>query len=124
MSQQLSPKVTIGSGFPPRNNVGAWEQLIAVVEFDSRWAMIHWLGSPQPGVSTNLEIGIGALDLEVRKWKSYAGFVSGSGLEFDDTGHTKYIPFNFKKDDRVSGRVAGISANFGTAIEIQLQIFS
>ncbi len=124
MSQQLSPKVTIGSGFPPRNNVGAWELLIPVVDFDSRWAMVHWLGEPQPGADTNLEIGIGALDEEVRKWKSLAGFTSGSSLEFDDTGHTQYIPFNFKKDDRISGRIAGITVNFGTAIEIQLQIFS
>ena len=124
MSQQLSPKVIIGSGFPSRNNVGAWAELIPVVEFESRWAMIHFLGSPQPGVSTNLEIGIGPLDEEIRKWKSFAAFISGSGLEFDDTGITRYIPFTFKKDDRISGRMAGISANFGSAIEIQLQIFS
>ena len=124
MSQQLSPKVTIGSGFPPRNNVGDWAELIDVVEFNTKWAMIHWLGEPQPGSDTNLEIGIGPLDGEIRKWKSFAGFTSGGSLEFDDTGHTKYIPFSFKKDDRVSGRIAGISANFGVAIEIQLQIFS
>lgn len=124
MSQQLSPTVIIGSGFPSRNNVGAWAELIDVVEADSKWAMIHFLGSPQPGVDANLEIGIGALDEEIRKWKSFASFTSGSGLEFDDTGITRYIPFTFKKDDRISGRVAGISANFGVAWEIQLQIFS
>jgi hypothetical protein len=104
--------------------VGLWAELIEVVEFDSKWTMIHYLGSPQPGVTANLEIGIGGLGAEVRKWKSFASFISGSGLEFDDTGITRYIPFNFKKDDRVSGRIAGISANFGVAWEIQLQIFS
>ena len=86
--------------------------------------MIHYLGSPQPGVDANLEIGIGPLDEEIRKWKSFAAFISGSGLEFDDTGITRYIPFTFRKDDRISARVAGISANFGVAWEIQLQIFS
>lgn len=124
MSQQLSPKVGLGSGFPPRNNVGAWAELIDVVLADSKWAMIQYFGSPRPGVNSNLELGIGPLGEEVRKWKSFAGFTSGLALEFDDTGFVKYIPFTFRKDDRVSARVAGISANFGTGIEIQLQIFS
>ena len=122
--QQLSPKVTIGTGFPPLNNVGAWAELIDVVEFDSTWAMIHYWFLTLTHGSLQLEIGIGVLDSEVRKWKSQATFQGGNELEFGDSGHTKYIPFNFKKEQRVSGRFAGINQSFGHNLEIQLQIFS
>jgi len=61
MSQQLSPKVTIGTGFPPKNNVGAWEELIDVVLFNSKWAMVHFLHTVNYGGDLNLEIGIGPL---------------------------------------------------------------
>jgi hypothetical protein len=125
MSQQLSPKLIVGNGFPPRNNPGPWQELIDVVEFDTRWAMISWFWIPTSGHDDgNIEIGIGPLDQEERKWKSFCGFTSGGGLEFDDTGHVKYIPFNFKKGDRVSVAMAGVRAFFGVTMEIQLQLFS
>lgn len=124
MSQQLSPKVTIGTGFPPKNNVGAWAALIEVVEFDTKWAMIHFFFLSLTFGNLNFEIGIGPLDAEVRKWKSFPTFINGANLEFDDSGPTKYIPFNFKKNDRISGRFAGINQSFGHSIEIQLQLFS
>lgn len=124
MSQQLSPKTTIGTGFPPKNNVGGWEELIDVVEFDTKWAMIHFFFLTGTFGNLNLEIGIGPLNEEVRKWKSFPTFINGANLEFDDSGPTKYIPFNFKKNARVSGRLAGINQSFGQSIEIQLQIFS
>lgn len=124
MSQQLSPKVSVGNGFPPRNNPGAWVELIPVVEFTTKWAMIFHQWTSGSFDDANLEIGIGPLDEEVRKWKSFASFSSGGLGEFDDTGHCKYIPFNFKKDDRISVRMAGIRSFFGVTLEIQLQIFS
>ncbi len=129
MTQQLSPKVRIGTGFPPLNNVGAWAELIAVVAFDTKWAMVHYmfvdvLPSALVLGFLNFELGIGALDQEVRKWRSMASFQGGSELEFDDSGHTFYLPFNFRKNDRLSGRFAGINQSFGHNIQIQLQIFS
>lgn len=124
MSQQLSPKVTVFNGFPPRNNPGAWVELIPVVDANSKWAMISWQWTSGAFDDGNVEIGIGPLDEEVRKWKSFIGFSSGGAGEFDDTGHVKYIPFNFKKDDRISVRMAAVNKFFGVDLEIQLQIFS
>lgn len=123
MSQQLSTPTTIGTGFPPKNNVGDWTLLIASADFDTKWAMVHYFFVDNMG-ALNLEIGVGLLDQEVRKWKSIGTFAGGNALEFDDSGWTKYIPFNFKQGDRISGRLAGINQSFGHSIEIQLQIFS
>lgn len=124
MSQQLSPKTVFGTGFPPKNNVGDWAELIEVVEFDVRWAMFHYFFTTGTFGSINLELGIGPLGAEVRKWRSVATFWSGGSLEFDDTGPTRYVPFNFRKDDRVSVRAAGINQSFGHGLVGQLQIFS
>lgn len=125
--QQVGPKVRIGTGVP-RNEPGAWAEVMAVVEFDSKWVQIAYmlvdvLPSGLVLGSINLEVGIGPLGLEERKWKSQATFQSGSELEFDDSGHVKYIPFNFKKDQRVSVRTAHFGS-VGHNIEFQLQIFS
>ncbi len=129
MSQQLGPKVRIGTGFPPLNNVGAWAEIMDAVLFDTVWAQVHYmfvdvLPSGLVLGSLNFELGIGPLGAEVRKWKSMGSFQGGSELEFDDSGHTFYLPFSFRKDDRLSGRFAGINQSFGHNIEIQLQIFS
>lgn len=129
MSQQLSPKVRVGTGFPPKNNVGAWAVLIPVVTKTSVWCMVHYMFVdvlPSGLVLGNLqfELGIGATGSEVRAWKSLATFSSGSELEFDDSGKTTYCPFNFQRDVQISARFAGINQSFGHNIEIQLQLFS
>lgn len=129
MSQQLSPKVKVGTGFPPLNNVGAWAVLIPVVTKTSVWALAHYmfvdvLPSGLVLGSIQLELGIGPTGDEVRAWKSIATFAGGSELEFDDSGITRYVPFNFQRDTQISARFAGINQSFGHNIEIQLQLFS
>lgn len=127
LMQQLGPKVRIGTGAGQANTMGAWAEVMAEVLFDSKWAMVaYMLVDVLPGFlvlgTINLDLGIGPLDQEVRKWKSQGTFQGGSELEFDDTGHTKYCPFNFKKGQRVSVRTARIGS-VGHNIEFQLQIF-
>ena len=129
MSQQLSPKVRVGTGFPPKNNVGAWAVLIPVVTKTSVWAMAHYmfvdvLPSGLVLGSIQMELGIGPTGNEVRAWRSLATFAGGSELEFDDSGITRYVPFNFQRDVQISARFAGINQSFGHNIEIQLQLFS
>lgn len=124
MTQQLSPKVGLGTGFPPKNNVGAWAELIDVIEFESRWAMIAFFFTTGSFGNLNLELGVGPLGEEVRKWKSIGTFINLFTADFDDPLAVRYVPFTFRKDDRVSARVAGINQSFGHGVEIQLQIFS
>ncbi len=133
MIQSHTP-VRIGTG-GAANLVGAWAVLIPVVSAKSIWSMIHyWQVDVLPSAtvigSHNLELGIGAVGSDPndpgateRAWKSNFGNASGSELEFDDSGFTKYVPFNFPKDTQVSARFARIGSvdhNF----EIQLQLFS
>lgn len=129
MPIQSHTPVRIGTGFPPKNNVGAWAVLIPVVTKTSVWGLVHYmfvdvLPSGLVLGSVQLELGIGSTGNEIRKWKSLASFQGGSELEFDDSGHTKYVPFQFPKDAQISGRFAGINQSFGHNLEIQLQLYS
>lgn len=129
MPIQTHTPVRIGTGFPPKNNPGSWAVLIPVVTFTSVWCMVHFmfvdvLPSALVLGSIQLELGIGPTGKEVRAWKSIAGFSGGSELEFDDSGWTKYVPFNFQRDVQVSARFAGINQSFGHNLEIQLQLYS
>ena len=134
MAIQSHTPVRIGTGVP-RNQVGAWAVLIPVVTDTSIWCMIHYwlvdvlpLGMVVGGI--NMEMGISpagsdpnAPGVSQRAWRSQATFQSGSELEFDDSGHTKYCPFNFQRDIQVSCRTARFGS-VGHNIEIQLQLFS
>jgi len=135
MIQSHTP-VKIGTGFPPKNNVGAWSVLIPLVTNTSIWCMVHyWFRDVLPSATVmgllNMEMGIGKSGSDpnvagatARAWKSQLTSQGGSELEFDDSGHTKYVPFNFQKDVQISCRFAGINQSFGHNIEIQLQLFS
>ena len=84
MIQSHTP-VRVGTGFPPKNNVGAWSILIPVVTKTSVWAMAHLmfvdvLPSGLVLGSIQLELGIGPTGSEVRAWDSIAGFAGGSEL--------------------------------------------
>jgi len=133
MIQSHTP-VRIGTGGAD-NLVGSWVVLIPQVTAKSIWSMIHFwwvdnLPSATVIITSNLELGIGAVGSDPndpgateRAWKSICTSAGGSELEFDDSGVTKYVPFNFPKDVQVSGRVARVGSVDGN-IEIQLQLYS
>ncbi len=126
--QFVGPKVRIGTGAGSPNTMGAWSVVMAVVPFDSSWAqyaymLVDVLPSGLVLGSINLDLGIGPIGAEVRKWKSQFTQQGGSELEFDDCGHTKYLPYNFKAGQTVSVRTARIGS-VGHNIEFQLQIIS
>jgi len=133
MIQSHTP-VIVGTGVP-ENQVGDWSVLIPVVNAKSIWSLFHyWQTGVPPGTvvitTINLELGIGPVGVDPndpgvteRAWKSLIVFASGSELEFDDSGVTKYVPFNFPKDRQVSCRTARIGS-VGANLEIQLQLYS
>lgn len=127
MAIQSHSPTRIGTGGAP-NLVGDWAVLIPEVTDQSIWAMIHyWFVDVLPSATVmgtvQLELGVGPIGEEVRKWKSFLTFQSGSELEFDDSGHTKYVPYNFLKGQQISGRYARLGS-VDHNLEIQLQIFS
>ena len=133
MIQSHTP-VRIGTGGAP-NLVGAWEVIIPQVTAQSTWSLLHWwfvdVGPLVVVIGTiNMELGIGTVGIDPndpgateRVWKSLIGFGGGSELEFDDSGFTKYLPFNFPRDSQVSGRLARIGS-VDSNLEIQLQLYS
>ncbi len=133
MIQSHTP-VKIGTG-GARNLVGAWAVLIPNVTKTSIWSLIHYWAVnqlPQATVITtmNLEMGISAVGSDPndpgateRSWKSVWGQAGGSELEFDDSGFTKYLPFQFPRDRQVSCRLARLGSTDAN-IEIQLQLYS
>jgi len=123
MAIQSHTPVIIGTGTSP-NLVGDWSVLIPLVTNTSVWAVIHyWFTSAASYSAVQLELGIGPTGSEVRKWKSFWSGQGGNDLEFDDSGHTKYIPFNFPKDVQVSARFARLGS-VTLNLEIQLQLYS
>ncbi len=133
MIQSHTP-VRVGTG-GDRNLVGPWTVLIPAVTKTSIWTMAHWWWAenlPSAAVITTaqMEMGISAVGVDpndpgatVRSWKSVIGFAGGSELEFDDSGFTKYLPFQFPKDSQVSCRLARIGSVDGV-LELQLQLYS
>lgn len=133
MIQSHSP-VRIGTG-GARNLPGAWVVLILDVTKTSIWSLMHYwhvdvLPSSPVIATINLEMGIGAVGSDPndpgateRSWKSLITFAGGSELEFDDSGVTKYLPFQFPREKQVSCRLARIG-NVDANIDIQLQLYS
>ena len=133
MIQSHTP-VRIGTG-GAKNLPGAWAVLIPLITKTSIWSLVHfWQVDVLPSAtvigSMNLELGIGLSGSDPndpgatqRAWKSMFTQQGGSELEFDDSGHTKYVPFNFQKDLQVSARFARIGS-VDHNVEIQLQLYS
>ena len=127
MIQSRIPVRIGNSGIP--NKPGMWNLLIPSVDVTSVWCLFELshvdnLPSGQANQNVNLELGIGDPGLEIRKWKSIFMFSSGGELEFDDSYIVVYVPFNFRKDDRISGRIATTPSPIGVNINLQLQLYS
>ena len=124
--QSHAPIIIAHSG--TNNLPGAWGVLIPEVTTKSVWVVAQMsptTAAPSGTVmaTMNLELGAGPVGEEVRRWKSLAYIMGGGGeLEFDDSFAVKYVPFNFRKGEQVSARIAAISfvATIKAAIQIQL----
>jgi len=118
----------LGSSGTP-NLPGSWAIVIPTVDVTSKWC--QWQMSPVDRLpfaavqdSVNFELGIGDPGLEIRRWQSMFKVGGGSELEFDDSWWVGYLPFNFRKDETVSVRLAAIGATFGMNVDFQLQLYS
>ena len=120
--------VRIGNSGVP-NKVGAWHLLIPVVDATSVWCVYEGSGVDNLPSGTvhqpiNLELGVGDPGLEQRRWKSILHIMSGGELEMDDSWFVGYVPYVWRKGDRISARIASYPSPIGLNINLQLQLYS
>lgn len=120
--------VRIGNSGVP-NLPGLWHLLIPSVDRTSVWCVYQGSGvdvlpSAPVHQSVNLELGVGPVGFEVRRWKSIFRQSGGSELEFDDSWWVGYVPYNFRAGEAISARIATVPSPIGVNINLQLQLYS
>jgi len=101
---------------------GAWTELIASAIRNTTWALIYVDPVTPHGTEAYLDIGIGAMGVEVAILNDYLMFTNSGGGDYNDCYFCMSLPLQFTLGDRISARVKD-GRTFGINYRTSIRIF-